>query len=190
MLMACGKATKHGSVKESVICIQVNVPKQKTAFCKGKTCLKHQVHKVTQYKTGKASLFAQGAYIFPLIICVAGYCSLFWRHCLLLQPSRLWGRDTRAPSLYYDLVVNMSFSSLKMSSTSWSSCMVPPATRHALGTSGTQARSQEPLERDTLRDTALGLHLVCSAVSGPGWVSLGCPAALGMGESFFSMLLT
>jgi hypothetical protein len=39
---------------------QVNVPKTKRAFCKGKTCQKHQVHKVTQYKTGKASLFAQG----------------------------------------------------------------------------------------------------------------------------------
>ncbi|EPE08299.1 60s ribosomal protein l44 [Ophiostoma piceae UAMH 11346] len=27
---------------------------------KGKECRKHQQHKVTQYKTGKASLFAQG----------------------------------------------------------------------------------------------------------------------------------
>ena len=41
--------------------LQVNVPKTKRAFCKGKTCQKHQMHKVTQYKTGKASLFAQGA---------------------------------------------------------------------------------------------------------------------------------
>jgi len=40
---------------------QVNVPKTKRAFCKGKECKKHQVHKVTQYKTGKASLYAQGA---------------------------------------------------------------------------------------------------------------------------------
>ena len=39
---------------------QVNVPKTKRAFCKGKECKKHQVHKVTQYKTGKASLYAQG----------------------------------------------------------------------------------------------------------------------------------
>jgi len=38
----------------------VNVPKTKKAFCKGKKCLKHTMHKVTQYKTGKASLFAQG----------------------------------------------------------------------------------------------------------------------------------
>ncbi|KAJ7756393.1 L41 ribosomal protein, partial [Mycena maculata] len=28
--------------------------------CKGKPCKKHTPHKVTQYKTGKASLFAQG----------------------------------------------------------------------------------------------------------------------------------
>mmetsp|Transcript_25227 Transcript_25227/g.30538 ORF Transcript_25227/g.30538 Transcript_25227/m.30538 type:complete len:106 (+) Transcript_25227:101-418(+) len=38
----------------------VNVPKTKSAFCKGKKCQKHTVHKVTQYKTGKASLYAQG----------------------------------------------------------------------------------------------------------------------------------
>ena len=37
----------------------MNVPKTKKAFCKG--CKKHMTMKVTQYKTGKASLFAQGA---------------------------------------------------------------------------------------------------------------------------------
>eukprot|EP00798_Chlamydomonas_sp_ICE-L_P030912 gene30912-35965_t len=36
----------------------VNVPKTKRAFCKG--CKKHAMMKVTQYKTGKASLYAQG----------------------------------------------------------------------------------------------------------------------------------
>merc|ERR1711982_282835 len=29
-------------------------------FCKGNNCRKHTLHKVTQYKTGKASVFAQG----------------------------------------------------------------------------------------------------------------------------------
>ncbi|KAJ3361492.1 40s ribosomal protein L44e [Allomyces javanicus] len=38
----------------------VNVPKTRNTFCKGKKCRKHTPHKVTQYKTGKASLFAQG----------------------------------------------------------------------------------------------------------------------------------
>lgn len=38
--------------------MQVNVPKTKKAFCKG--CKKHMTMKVTQYKTGKASLYAQG----------------------------------------------------------------------------------------------------------------------------------
>ena len=38
----------------------VNIPKTRNTFCKGKTCRKHTAHKVTQYKTGKASLFAQG----------------------------------------------------------------------------------------------------------------------------------
>ena len=53
-----------------VICIrpatQVNVPKTKRAFCKDKSCKKHTVHKVTQYKTGKASLYAQGERILGL----------------------------------------------------------------------------------------------------------------------------
>ena len=34
--------------------------KYKKAYCKGKECRKHTTHKVTQYKTGKASLYAQG----------------------------------------------------------------------------------------------------------------------------------
>ena len=37
----------------------VNVPKERKTFCKGKKCGKHTNHKVTQYKTGKASAFAQ-----------------------------------------------------------------------------------------------------------------------------------
>ncbi|KAG9241961.1 zinc-binding ribosomal protein [Calycina marina] len=38
----------------------VNVPKTRRTYCKGKECRKHTQHKVTQYKAGKASLFAQG----------------------------------------------------------------------------------------------------------------------------------
>ncbi|KAG9311770.1 large subunit ribosomal protein L44e [Chiua virens] len=38
----------------------VNIPKTRRTFCKGKTCKKHTPHKVTQYKKGKDSLFAQG----------------------------------------------------------------------------------------------------------------------------------
>merc|ERR1711915_1013556 len=38
----------------------VNIPKTRKTFCKGKKCLKHTTHKVTQYKAGKASMFAQG----------------------------------------------------------------------------------------------------------------------------------
>merc|ERR1711997_429486 len=37
-----------------------NVPKSRRTFCKGKKCKKHTTHKVTQYKAGKASLYAQG----------------------------------------------------------------------------------------------------------------------------------
>ncbi|CAM9255655.1 unnamed protein product [Choristocarpus tenellus] len=38
----------------------VNVPKERRTYCKAKGCSKHTVHKVTQYKAGKASNFAQG----------------------------------------------------------------------------------------------------------------------------------
>ena len=39
--------------------LQVNVPKTKKTFCSGK-CKKHTLHKVTQYKKGKDSLYVQG----------------------------------------------------------------------------------------------------------------------------------
>jgi large subunit ribosomal protein L44e len=51
----------------------VNVPKAKKAFCKGKECKKHTMHKVTQYKTGKASLFAQGKIGFPALDLMASF---------------------------------------------------------------------------------------------------------------------
>uniref|UniRef100_A0A674A7Z5 60S ribosomal protein L36a n=1 Tax=Salmo trutta TaxID=8032 RepID=A0A674A7Z5_SALTR len=36
----------------------VNVPKTRRTYCK--KCKRHQLHKVTQYKKGKDSLYAQG----------------------------------------------------------------------------------------------------------------------------------
>lgn len=42
----------------SVFVAQVNVPKTRRTYCK--KCKKHQPHKVTQYKKGKDSLYAQG----------------------------------------------------------------------------------------------------------------------------------
>merc|ERR1712000_417996 len=38
--------------------IMVNIPKTRNTHCK--RCNKHRVHKVTQYKKGKESTFAQG----------------------------------------------------------------------------------------------------------------------------------
>jgi ribosomal protein L44E len=38
----------------------VNIPKERKTYCKNAKCRKHTVHKVTQYKAGKASGFAQG----------------------------------------------------------------------------------------------------------------------------------
>ncbi|KAI8388288.1 large subunit ribosomal protein L44e [Radiomyces spectabilis] len=39
---------------------RVNIPKTRNTYCKGIKCRKHTPHKVTQYKAGKASLYAQG----------------------------------------------------------------------------------------------------------------------------------
>jgi large subunit ribosomal protein L44e len=38
----------------------VNIPKTRRTYCAGRECQKHTLHKVTQYKAGKASAFAQG----------------------------------------------------------------------------------------------------------------------------------
>ncbi len=46
------------TIAPSLSTSQVNIPKAKKSFCK--KCKKHAPHKVTQYKTGKASLYAQG----------------------------------------------------------------------------------------------------------------------------------
>ena len=48
------------ALEKMIPVLQVNVPKTKRAYCKDKNCRKHTLHKVTQYKTGKASLYAQG----------------------------------------------------------------------------------------------------------------------------------
>merc|ERR1712061_947555 len=40
------------------VAAMVNVPKTRRTYCK--KCKKHQPHKVTQYKKGKDSLYAQG----------------------------------------------------------------------------------------------------------------------------------
>ncbi|KAH3663202.1 hypothetical protein OGATHE_004778 [Ogataea polymorpha] len=44
----------------SSLLTSVNVPKTRKTYCKGKNCRKHTQHRVTQYKAGKASLYAQG----------------------------------------------------------------------------------------------------------------------------------
>ena len=49
-----------GDAREGRVGTMVNVPKERKTYCKNKKCRKHQVHKVTQYKAGKASNFAQG----------------------------------------------------------------------------------------------------------------------------------
>ena len=49
-----------GDAREGRVGRMVNVPKERKTYCKNKKCRKHQVHKVTQYKAGKASNFAQG----------------------------------------------------------------------------------------------------------------------------------
>ncbi|KAJ5815213.1 60S ribosomal protein L44 [Penicillium riverlandense] len=52
--------SEHPQGLQFIFCVQVNIPKTRRTYCKSKDCHKHQQHKVTQYKAGKASLFAQG----------------------------------------------------------------------------------------------------------------------------------
>ncbi|GKU01862.1 60s ribosomal protein l44 [Fusarium langsethiae] len=52
--------TKHTQTAPHIVVKMVNIPKTRNTYCKGKECRKHTQHKVTQYKAGKASLFAQG----------------------------------------------------------------------------------------------------------------------------------
>lgn len=48
----------------------MNVPKTRRTYCK--KCGKHQPHKVTQYKKGKDSLYAQGEDgLAPGVVCPA-----------------------------------------------------------------------------------------------------------------------
>ena len=54
-----GRRFLHTLNVASPISAQVNVPKVRNTFCK--KCKKHTKQKVSQYKTGKASIFAQGA---------------------------------------------------------------------------------------------------------------------------------
>lgn len=57
-VLLCSDSTRFDL---GVVCLvkMVNVPKERRTFCKGKKCGKHTLHKVTQYKAGKASNFAQ-----------------------------------------------------------------------------------------------------------------------------------
>ncbi|XP_073241200.1 uncharacterized protein [Porites lutea] len=55
-----GNWTLLGSLSFDRASKMVNIPKQRRTFCKAKKCRRHTLHKVTQYKTGKASLYAQG----------------------------------------------------------------------------------------------------------------------------------
>lgn len=58
----------------------------------GKTCKKHTLHKVTQYKTGKASLYAQGEYI---MTCLRFCVFLGWRLSNPGCPSLLYAGKRR-----------------------------------------------------------------------------------------------
>merc|ERR1712203_136950 len=55
-----GAAEGHNRRQRATGAKMVDIPKTKKAYCKGVKCKNHQTHKVTQYKTGKASLYAQG----------------------------------------------------------------------------------------------------------------------------------
>jgi hypothetical protein len=45
--------TKHNRSLSKFLRAQVNIPKTRRTYCKGRECHKHTQHKVTQYKAGK-----------------------------------------------------------------------------------------------------------------------------------------
>lgn len=47
------QTTSIRALANTLISSQVNVPKTRNTYCKGRTCKKHTQHKVTQYKAGK-----------------------------------------------------------------------------------------------------------------------------------------
>lgn len=47
------QTTSIKALANTLISSQVNVPKTRNTYCKGRTCKKHTQHKVTQYKAGK-----------------------------------------------------------------------------------------------------------------------------------------
>ena len=59
------------SSNKYILLTQVNIPKTRKTFCKAKKCKKHTLHKVTQYKAGKASLYAQGIGQFYICLSVS-----------------------------------------------------------------------------------------------------------------------
>ena len=80
---------------------QVNVPKQRKTFCKGKNCKKHTLHKVTQYKKGRDSIHVQGNdcssvlsclpyhFIVKFITCMMKKILLFAVRCFVIYFSML-----------------------------------------------------------------------------------------------------
>uniref|UniRef100_A0A3B4WJV3 Ribosomal protein L36A n=1 Tax=Seriola lalandi dorsalis TaxID=1841481 RepID=A0A3B4WJV3_SERLL len=61
--MVCDARSLNSPTERNRLCLlplflPVNVPKTRRTYCK--KCKKHQPHKVTQYKKGKDSLYAQG----------------------------------------------------------------------------------------------------------------------------------
>lgn len=56
---SCNNTDRRVNLLLLLVYKMVNVPKERRTYCAGK-CKKHAVHKVTQYKSGKASNFAQG----------------------------------------------------------------------------------------------------------------------------------
>ena len=56
----------------------VNIPKTKKTFCANKICKKHVLHKVTQYKKGKDSLYVQGTSVSRMICDIDSETCLTW----------------------------------------------------------------------------------------------------------------
>ena len=74
---------------------QVNVPKTRRTYCKGKDCRKHTQHKVTQYKAGKVQ---RTALLSDLHLTRTGVAVRARKASLRSQTIRLWwSNEARVP---------------------------------------------------------------------------------------------
>lgn len=72
----CNRGILADLIETDISFPQVNVPKTRRTYCKGKDCRKHTQHKVTQYKAGKVQYSIEISNTLELTCWIRLRCSL------------------------------------------------------------------------------------------------------------------